>query len=57
MSDFFLRELEETFDARMASMMFCLSSPLRRFVLVVTASALVGTAGPGAEILAYNVTH
>ena len=57
MSDFFLRELEETFDARMASMMFCLSSPLRRFVLVVTVSALVGTAGPGAEILAYNVTH
>ena len=38
-------------------MMSFLPSPLRRFVFVVTAIALVGSAGPGAEILAYNVTH
>jgi len=57
MSDFFLRDLEVTLDARMASMMLCLSSPLRRFDFVVTVNALVGTAVPGAEILAYNVTY
>ena len=56
-SDFFLRVLELTLDARVASMMSCRPSPLRRFVFVVTAIALMGTAGPGAEILAYNVTH
>ena len=57
MSDFLVSVLEVTCDARMASMMFCLSSPLRRFVFFVTVIAFVATAGPGAAILAYNVAH
>ncbi len=56
MSDFFLRVLEVTCDERMASMMFCLSSPLRRLVFFVTAIAPVGTAGQKAEIPARDFT-
>lgn len=40
-------------DARMASIICCRASPLRRLLFVVTASALMGTGGPENAILAY----